>query len=65
MHTPQIFLQANFLRDTHADTLCVLYVKMSYVLTCPARSRIGISSGAILQLSLVTKVTAAPERLQS
>lgn len=32
--------------------------------TCPARSMMGISSGAILQFSLVTRVTAAPERLK-
>lgn len=33
-------------------------------LTCPARSRMEISSGAILQSSLDTRVTAAPERLE-
>lgn len=33
------------------------------MLTCPARARMGMSSEAILQLSLVTKVTATPERL--
>lgn len=35
------------------------------VLTCPARSRMGISSDAILQFSLVTSVIAAPDRLES
>lgn len=33
-------------------------------LTCPDRSKMGISSGAILQSSLVTNVTAAPDRLE-
>lgn len=33
-------------------------------LTCPDRSRMEISSEAIIQSSLVTRVTAAPERLE-
>lgn len=43
-----------------------LYIlnELPVLLTCPARSRMGISSGAILQFSLVTRVTAAPERLE-
>lgn len=44
-----------------------LYLVFSFspsVLTCPARSRMGISSEAILQFSLVTSVIAAPERLE-
>lgn len=41
---------------TYVNTMCLP--------TCPARSRIGINSAAILQFSLVTRVTAAPERLE-
>lgn len=43
-----------------------LYIlnELPVLLTCPARSRMGINSGAILQFSLVTRVTAAPERLE-
>lgn len=38
--------------------------ELPVILTCPDRSRMEISSGAIFQSSFVTRVTAAPERLE-
>lgn len=41
-----------------------IFEELPVSLTCPDRSRMGISLGAIIQSSLVTRVTAAPERLE-
>lgn len=43
---------------------CEMWPSRRCELTCPDRSRMGINSGAFLQSSLVTRVTAAPERLE-